>query len=62
MTISAKTSPWCAVGSADKNHRRIIEGRMKKPRRGVGRADDIPGDGAAPAGLRLLGTAYHYFL
>lgn len=32
MAIFAETSPWCAVGSADKDHRWIVEGRKKKPR------------------------------
>ena len=44
MALShVETSPWCAVGSADKDYRGIVEGRKKKPRR--------VGGGAAPAGL-----------
>lgn len=63
MVLShVETSPWCAVGSADKDYRGIVEGRKKKPRRGVGRADGIPVGRTAPAGLWSWGTAYHYFL
>ena len=39
--ISVEGSPWCAVGSADKDHRRIVEGSPSEHRTSTGQAQDM---------------------